>query len=283
MLPPATDRPLLSEARARLTTTITAWDETGAAREIAIAAERPLTLYVNKREVVTLMTLGAAPEALVIGYLRNQRLVPSLAAIASVQVDWEAEAAAVWLREGQTLPDEALDRRTVTTGCGQGTLFGALLEAASCVPMPSDATLTTTALAALLEATRTYPSLYKVAGAIHGCALVAVTPDSASIRYYVEDVGRHNAVDTIAGWMWLDSTPAEGHIFYTTGRLTSEMVLKAALMGLAIIVSRSGISAMGYSLANELGITLIGRATGQHYLVYTHPQRLLRGDSSASP
>ncbi len=277
MPPPATDRPLLSEARAALTTTITAWDETGAAREIAIAAERPLTLYVNKREVVTLMTLGAAPEALVIGYLRNQRLVLSLSAIASVQVDWEAEAAAVWLRKGHTWSDEVLGRRTVTTGCGQGTLFGSLVDAASRVPKPSTVALTTTALAALLEATRTYPTLYKVAGAIHGCALVAVTPDSASIRYYVEDVGRHNAVDTIAGWMWLDDCPSEGHIFYTTGRLTSEMVLKAALMGLAIIVSRSGISAMGYTLAKELGVTLIGRATGQHYLVYTHPQRLLKG------
>ncbi|GAB6049989.1 formate dehydrogenase accessory sulfurtransferase FdhD [Hydrogenophilus islandicus] len=268
-------KPLLTHASAPLTQTITAWDETGAAREIAIAAERPLTLYVNKRELVTLMTLGAAPEALVIGYLRNQRLVSTIDAIASVQVDWETEAAAVWLREEGALHAERLTQRTVTTGCGQGTVFGSIMDAVAEIRLPQEAQLTRSGLAALLEAVRTQPTLYKAAGAIHGCALVRTTPEEAEIRYFVEDVGRHNAVDTIAGWMWLDGVSGDGHVFYTTGRLTSEMVLKAALMGIPIIVSRSGISAMGYNVAQRLGMTLIGRATGQHYLIYTHPERVV--------
>ncbi len=265
----------LTHAQAPLTQTITAWDEHGNARRIAIAIERPLTLYVNKREVVTLMTLGAHPEALVIGYLRNQQLVPNIDAIASVEVDWEVQAAAVWLREGWAWDEARLAQRTVTTGCGQGTVFGQVLEAAEAASrrLP-DATITQAQIYALLEAMRTWPSLYKDAGAIHGCALLALTEPQPTVRYFVEDVGRHNAVDTIAGWMWLDGVESAGHVFYTTGRLTSEMVLKAALMELPIVISRSGISAMGYELAQRLDLTLIGRATGSHYLVYTHPERI---------
>ncbi|WP_217125368.1 formate dehydrogenase accessory sulfurtransferase FdhD [Hydrogenophilus thiooxidans] len=269
-------KPLLSNAQIPLTQTITAWDESGTQREIAIAAERPLTVYVNKRELVTLMTLGAAPEALVIGYLRNQRLVGSLSEITSVQVDWEVEAAAVWLAESVALESGRLQQRTVTTGCGQGTVFGSIMEAVDAVSLPKTAPIHHETIGALLEAVRLHPTLYKIAGAIHGCALVAVNGTEVAIRYYVEDVGRHNAVDTIAGWMWLDDIPAAGHVFYTTGRLTSEMVLKAALMGIPIVVSRSGISAMGYHVAQRLGMTLIGRATGQHYLIYTHPERVAR-------
>ncbi|BBD78128.1 formate dehydrogenase accessory sulfurtransferase FdhD [Hydrogenophilus thermoluteolus] len=269
-------KPLLSNAQIPLTQTISAWDETGTQREIAIAAERPLTVYVNKREIVTLMTLGAAPEALVIGYLRNQRLVSSLSAIASVQVDWEVESAAVWLHELAALDSDRLMQRTVTTGCGQGTVFGSIMEAVEAASLPTTASIHHEAIGALLEAVRLRPTLYKTAGAIHGCALVAVNETAVAIRYYVEDVGRHNAVDTIAGWMWLDDISAAGHVFYTTGRLTSEMVLKAALMGIPIVVSRSGISAMGYNVAQRLGMTLIGRATGQHYLIYTHPERVVR-------
>ncbi|HEY3326211.1 MAG TPA: formate dehydrogenase accessory sulfurtransferase FdhD [Novimethylophilus sp.] len=263
-------RPQLTQASRPATFPALALDETGSEIAVEIAGEHPLTLYVDKREIVTLMTLGAAPEALIVGYLRNQRMVGSLEEIAAVQVDWETEAAAVTTRHGVENLDERLGKRTVTTGCGQGTMFGDLMEEFEHLHLPDDAVLTEATMYALLDNLRHYDTLYKRAGALHSCALA----QGSEILYHVEDVGRHNAVDAIAGLMWLDDIEGADKVFYTTGRLTSEMVIKAAQMGIPFIVSRSGITQMGYEVAQQVGITLIGRAKGSHYLLFTGRHRL---------
>jgi FdhD protein len=265
-------RPRLSQASAPLTFTVEAVNESGERLPTAIAGERPLTLYVDKREVVTLMTLGQAPEALAIGYLRNQRLAASLDEIESVQVDWEASACAVTTRRGITDLTKRLGRRTVTTGCGQGTVFGDLMEEIDKVRLSEAARLPEETLYALLDAIRKRETVYREAGAVHGCALLR----AAEIIYFVEDVGRHNAVDAIAGLMWLDATEGDDKIFYTTGRLTSEMVIKCAQMRVPILVSRSGLTQMGFEVAQRVGMTMIGRATGRHYLLFTGAKRFLR-------
>lgn len=261
-------RPIISQASRPLTFTVMATNEHGEEIATEIAGEAPLTLYVDKREIVTLMTLGAAPEALAIGYLRNQRLVKSINEIAEVQVDWEVNAVAVTTHHGlQTT--ERLSKRTVTTGCGQGTVFGDLMEDIDNIKLPQDAALEETTLYALLDNVRLYDSLYKKAGALHGCALA----QDNEILYYVEDVGRHNAVDAIAGMMWLDNIEGDDKIFYTTGRLTSEMVIKAAQMRIPFLVSRSGLTRMGWEVANKVGMTMIGRSQGKHFLVFTGAER----------
>lgn len=262
--------PRLSRAQRAPTVTVEAVDETGARVPTPIAGEHPLTLYVDKRELVTLMTLGTAPEALAIGYLRNQRLVDSLDAIASVQVDWEVDAVAVTTRGGLADIAARTARRTVTTGCGQGTVFGALMDDLDAVRLGSEAVLEESVLYGLIDRVRRHETIYKQAGAVHGCALAA----GSEILMFVEDVGRHNAVDAIAGRMWLDGIDGAGKIFYTTGRLTSEMVIKCAQMGIPFLVSRSGLTQMGYEVALKTGITMIGRATGRHYLLFTGAQRL---------
>jgi FdhD protein len=264
-----TYRPQLTQASRPSTCPATAIDETGTEVEVEIAGEHPLTLYVDKREIVTLMTLGAAPEALIIGYLRNQRLVSSLDEIAAVQVDWETDAVAVTTRHGLKNMDARLEKRTVTTGCGQGTMFGDLMEEVELLSLPDDAELSEATMYALLDNLRHWDTLYKRAGALHSCALA----QGSEILYHVEDVGRHNAVDAIAGMMWLDGVEGADKIFYTTGRLTSEMVIKAAQMGIPFIVSRSGITQMGHQVAQQVGITLIGRAKGLHYLLFTGQHR----------
>jgi len=239
-----------------------------------IAGEHPLTLYIDKREIVTLMTLGQAPEALAIGYLRNQRLVKSIDDIAAVQVDWETASVAIATRTPLKGLDEKMKKRTVTTGCGQGTVFGDLMEEIDSIKLREDVTLTEDALHALLEAVRRHEAIYKEAGAVHGCALASNTPDGVEILYFIEDVGRHNAVDAIAGQMWLDGVDGSDKIFYTTGRLTSEMVIKAAQMRIPFLVSRSGLTKMGHDIAAKLGITMIGRAAGgKHYLLFTGKHR----------
>jgi len=261
---------LLSRSARPATVEIDAVNERGEHVPTAIAGEHPLTLYIDKRELVTLMTLGCAPEALVIGYLRNQRLLHSIEEIAAVQVDWETEAAAVTTRGGIPDLDARTGRRTVTTGCGQGTMFGDLMEEIDSLRLPPGGALTREALYGLLDAVRRRESIYKQAGAVHGCALAQGT----EVLYFVEDIGRHNAVDAIAGLMWLDGVEGADKIFYTTGRLTSEMVIKAAQMGIPLLVSRSGLTRMGYDIARRVGMTLIGRAQGSHYLVYTGGERL---------
>jgi FdhD protein len=269
-------RPLLTDAARPSTFTVEAVDETGAARATPIAGEHPLTLYVDKQELLTLMTLGGAPEALAIGYLRNQRLVHSIDEIVSVQVDWECNACAITTRHGLADLEAKTAKRTKTTGCGQGTVFGDLMDEIDSVKLPEGATLTQAALYDLLDRVRVHETIYKQAGAVHGCALAANDGDTAQILMFVEDVGRHNAVDAIAGRMWLDRLEGGDKIFYTTGRLTSEMVIKAAQMQIPFLVSRSGLTQMGYDIAQKVGLTMIGRAMNKHYLLFTGAQRFLR-------
>jgi FdhD protein len=272
--PNAPYRPALTDAARPATFSVRAVDESGAARDTAIAGEHPLTLYVDKRELLTIMTLGAAPEALAIGYLRNQRLLQRIEDVVSVQVDWDVHAVAVTTREGLSDLEAKTAKRTKTTGCGQGTVFGDLMEEIDAVRLPEGATLTRATLYALLDRVRQHETIYKQAGAVHGCALATNDPSGASdILYFVEDVGRHNAVDAIAGMMWLDRVEGADKIFYTTGRLTSEMVIKAAQMEIPFLVSRSGLTQMGYEIAQKVGMTMIGRATGKHYLLFTGAER----------
>ena len=262
-------RPLLTQAARPATFEVAAVDEHGARRDVPVAGEHPLTLYVDKREILTLMTLGAAPEALAIGYLRNQRLVESLDEIVAVQVDWETNSVAVTTRSGLADLEAKTAKRTKTSGCGQGTMFGDLMEDIDSVRLPDDATLTQATLYDLLDKVRLHETIYKQAGAVHGCALATNAADRSEILMFVEDVGRHNAVDAIAGQMWLDREDGADKIFYTTGRLTSEMVIKAAQMGIPFLVSRSGLTQMGYEIAQKVGMTMIGRATNRHYLLFT--------------
>ena len=270
-------RPLLSDAARPSTFNVPAVDENGATRDTPIAGEHPLTLYVDKREILTLMTLGAAPEALAIGYLRNQRLLDRIEDIVSVQVDWDVDAVVITTRSGLKDLEAKLGKRTTTSGCGQGTVFGDLMEEIDSVRLPGNVTLTRSTLYALLDRVRVHETIYKQAGAVHGCALATNNPNEgeseSEILYFVEDVGRHNAVDAIAGMMWLDRVDGGDKIFYTTGRLTSEMVIKAAQMGIPFLVSRSGLTQMGYEIAQKVGITMIGRATNKHFLLFTGGER----------
>jgi FdhD protein len=266
------NRPLLSQASRPLTFQIDAINERGELVPTAIAGEHPLTIYVDKQELVTLMTLGGAPEALTLGYLRNQRLIGSLDEIAVVQVDWDVEAVAVKTRHGRGIDAGRVEKRTVTTGCGQGTVFGDLMAEIDDIRLAPGATLTEATLYGLLDAVRHHESIYKQAGAVHGCALAR----GNEILMFVEDVGRHNAVDAIAGQMWLDGLDGGDKIFYTTGRLTSEMVIKTAQMGIPFLVSRSGLTQMGWEIARRLGMTMIGRAQGKHYLLFTGEERFSR-------
>ncbi|HKU70085.1 MAG TPA: formate dehydrogenase accessory sulfurtransferase FdhD [Burkholderiales bacterium] len=270
-------RPKITTASRPLTFEVEALNERGEALPTPIAGENPLTLYVDKREVVTLMTLGQAPEALAIGYLRNQRLVRSIDEIAEVQVDWETNSVAITTRKptaaGAKKLKEKMKKRTVTTGCGQGTVFGDLMEEIDSIKLRDDVRLTEETLYTLLESVRRHETIYKSAGAVHGCALA---DPNAEIMYFVEDVGRHNAVDAIAGRMWLDRVDGSDKIFYTTGRLTSEMVIKSAQMQIPFLVSRSGLTQMGYQIAAKVGITMIGRAVNKHYLLFSGKHRFVK-------
>jgi FdhD protein len=268
-------RPLLTDAARPSTFAVTAVDEHGESRDVPVAGEHPLTIYVDKQELLTLMTLGAAPEALAIGYLRNQRLVDSIDDIVAVQVDWETDSCAIKTRHGLADLEAKTAKRTKTTGCGQGTMFGDLMEEIEQVKLAPGATLTQPALYDLLDRVRLHETIYKQAGAVHGCALATNEGDHSRILMFVEDVGRHNAVDAIAGRMWLDRLDGNDKIFYTTGRLTSEMVIKAAQMGIPFLVSRSGLTQMGFEIAQQVGITMIGRATNKHYLLFTGAERFV--------
>jgi FdhD protein len=269
-LPNRRDLPRLTRAAAPLTREVEVQDEFGQRRMIQIPNERPLTLFVDKREVVTLMTLGAAPELLVLGYLRNQQLVGSLEEIDSVTVDWDVGAAAVKTRSGRADFESRTARRIVTTGCGQGTMFGRLMEHIDNVKLPpaAAARIRQSTLQTLNEAMRKVDSVHRRAGSVHGCALFR----GSEMLTFVEDVGRHNAIDTIAGWMWMQGEDPIGQggdkVFYTTGRLTSEMVTKAAQLGVPIVISRNGVTQLGYELATRLGMTLFGRASQKHFICY---------------
>jgi FdhD protein len=263
--PPAIHRPIMSNEGLPATHPVEARDEYGDTRELHVAGEFPLTIKVDGREVVTLMTLGTYPEKLTLGYLRNQRLIDQIEEIAEIKVDWDRETVDVITTHGEGISNlqEKISSRIVTSGCGQGTVFSCTLDKLYDTRLPRVEILQST-IYALLKAISSYNEVYRAAGAVHGCALC----DGAQILYFVEDVGRHNATDTIAGEMWLEGVEGNDKLFYTTGRLTSEIVMKAAHMGIPVLVSRSGITYMGMELAQDLGVTLIARAKGRHFLVY---------------
>jgi len=275
--------PTLTRATAPLTCEVEVLNEHGERLSMSIPAERPLTVYVDKRELVTLMTLGAHPELLVLGYLRNQRLISHASQVESITVDWDVGAAAVKTRDGINDLDEKTSRRVVTTGCGQGSVFGGLMDEVDQLELPADACITQRQLYSLINTIRLQESTYKSAGSVHACAMFSLVGDEPEMLLFVEDVGRHNAIDTIAGWLWMSvaasqetsGAPAPGLAFYTTGRLTSEMVIKSAQMGVPVVVSRSGITQMGHQIAQSVGVCAIGRATNKRFVCYASAERLL--------
>jgi FdhD protein len=277
--PPQPRLPLLTRAGSALTREIEVLDEYGERRLIHIPDERPLTLYVDKRELVTLMTLGAEPELLALGYLRNQRLVQSVDEVLSITADWDVGAVAVRTRAGVEDFERKTASRVVTTGCGQGTVFGSMMDGLQAVELPDaqSARISQSGLRDILEVMRQQAdSIHRKAGSVHGCALFRGTEK----LMFIEDVGRHNAIDTIAGWMWMHNVHGADKVFYTTGRLTSEMVMKSAQIGVPIIVSRNGVTAMGHEMATRLGMTLFGRASNRHFICYTGFERF---DSEPEP
>ncbi|EIJ44233.1 uncharacterized protein required for formate dehydrogenase activity [Beggiatoa alba B18LD] len=263
-------QPMMSQAGLKPTFSVLALDEYGLTNEVHIAGESPLTLFIDNKEVVTLMTLGIYPEALTIGYLRNQRFIEYLTEIKSVCVNWDRERVDVVTFKGITEWDRKISKRTITTGCGQGTVFSCSVDKIYHVRLP-EVQIKQSYIYALLNALNQYNEIYRQAGAVHGCALC----EGTEILYFVEDVGRHNAADTIAGQMWLNQWTGENKVFYTTGRLTSEIVMKAANMGIAILLSRSGVTQMGIELAEQIGVTMIARAKGKHFLVYTGTKNII--------
>ena len=256
-------QPQMTNAGIAASYPVSVTDEFGNTRETHITGERPLTIYVDKQEIVTLMTLGKFPELLVIGYLHNQGFIKSAAEIKAVQVDWDIDSAAVVTRNGSEGWEEKLKKRTVTSGCGQGTMFGDMMENLADINLVKPS-LAQSSFYRLLHNIREYNDVYKKSGAVHGCALCK----GEEIEIFIEDVGRHNATDAIAGHMLLEGIEGEDKLFYTTGRLTSEMVIKVAQMGIPVLFSRAGITQMGMELSKELGVTTIARAGGKHFLVY---------------
>lgn len=266
-----TDAPLIvpDPADPRLTQRVRGIDHTGAAVEASVTVERPLTLFLNGQEIVTMMTIGDYPEYLALGYLLNQNMLRADDEVTGVEYDQELEVVVVRTARA-TDYQEKLRKKTLTSGCAQGTAFGDLMEQFERVRLP-DAQLRTSWLYRLTHAINTMPSLYLEAGAIHGCVLCR--EDRPLV--YMEDVGRHNAVDKIAGYMFRHRVESGDKIFYTTGRLTSEMVIKTVQMGIPILVSRSGFTAWGVELARQAGLTLIGRARGRRFLALAGEHRIV--------
>jgi FdhD protein len=254
----------------RLTRRVQGINQDGVAVTASVTMERPLTLFLNRQEVVTMMTIGDYPEYLAVGYLLNQNMLASKDEITGVEFDPEIETVVV--RTGhQTNFEDKLKKKTLTSGCAQGTVFGDLMERFDSVQLAKGAVLRTSWLRGLLKKINTAPSLYLEAGAIHGCVLCR--EDRPLI--YMEDVGRHNAVDKIAGYMFLNDMTSADKIFYTTGRLTSEMVIKCVQMGIPILISRSGFTAWGVDLARQVGLTLIGRCKGKRFLALAGNERVV--------
>lgn len=246
------------------------FDEYGEKLVKQIACERPLTVMLNWKEVVTLMTLGSRPESLVLGYLKNQGFISDPDAIESIIIDWETSSAAVVTKESVDHIEGALKKKTVTSGCGQGTMYGNVMKQLENYQVPQ-VPLKQSEIYATLEALTHFNDTYKKAGAVHGCAVCK----GDQVLSFVEDVGRHNAVDTLAGEMWLNQDTGEDKIFYTTGRLTSEMVIKVAQMGIPVLLSRSGVTQMGLDLAKQFGITTIARAKGLRFQAFTGAEKIL--------
>ncbi|MGS0674160.1 formate dehydrogenase accessory sulfurtransferase FdhD [Shewanella sp. 0m-4] len=252
-----------------LTIAVTAINENGEKVDKFIACERPLTVYLNWQPIVTLMTLGARAEALSLGYLKNQGFISDINKLESVIVDWDVNSAAIITSEKIENLDEKLSEKTVTTGCGQGTVYGDFMTGLDDIKLPTPQ-LKQSMIYSLLKNISAYNETYKNAGAVHGCGLC----QEDQIVGFVEDVGRHNAVDTLAGEMWLNQDSGNNKLFYTTGRLTSEMVIKVAKMGIPVVLSRSGATQMGLELAQQLGITMIARAKGRHFLIYNGAENI---------
>ena len=266
----------MSHASVPMVHEVQVMDEAGRIKTTHIPGERPLTIYLDKREVVTLMTLGSAPEALVLGYLRNQRLVESPNDIASIQVDWETDSAAVKTHRSTVDIDALTSKRVVTTGCGQGTMFGGLIEEMAEIRLPDGPQLTQEAIVDLIDSIRVHDTIYKKSGSVHACAVFERDGNNnVSLLHFIEDVGRHNAVDSISGLMWLADKPGKDLIFFTTGRLTSEMVIKGAQMGIPFLMTRSGMTLMGLELARKTNLTLLSRCSGKHFEIFNAPERVI--------
>lgn len=253
----------------RLTREVAGVDHTGAAITTRAPVERSLTLFLNGQEIVTMMTIGDRPECLAVGYLLNQNMLTRADVIEKIDIDRELDVVVVRTPR-RTDFEEKLKRKTLTSGCAQGTLFGNLLERFEGIALDAEAELRTSWLYALSRKINTRPSLYLAAGAIHGCVLC----ERDTPLVYMEDVGRHNAIDKIAGWMHLNGVLPKGKLFYTTGRLTSEMVIKCVQMEIPILISRSGFTAWGVELARQAGLTLIGRAKGRRFVCVSGTERL---------
>jgi len=261
-------RPEMTDFGLRPSHEVVAVDEYGQPRSGFVAGERALTLFLDDREIVTLMTLGTHPEMLTLGYLLNQRLVPCLESVDSIRVDWEKSEVRVASFERIADLEEKLKHRTVTTGCGQGTVFGRIGDQIEKLRLPRPQ-IAQSLIYSLLARINDHNEVYKRAGGVHGCALCRCNPQSdPEIDLFVEDVGRHNAADAISGFMWLNAIEGADKWFYTTGRLTSEMVIKVAQMQIPILLSRSGVTFRGLELARKIGVVLIARAKGKHFLVY---------------
>jgi len=258
-------RPILTNEGLDPAYAVSARDEFGEQRDVQIPGEIPLTLKVDGMEVVTLMTLGTEPECLALGYIRNQKLIENIEDIASVAVDWDREVVEVATHAGQGISDwqEKMKKRIITSGCGQGTIFSCTVDKLYEVKL-TPPVLKQSKIYELIANVGKLNDVYRAAGAVHGCGLCSATES----LMHTEDVGRHNAADAIAGRMWLDDIEGRDKIFYTTGRLTSEIVMKTAFMGIPTLLSRSGVTQMGLELATELDMTMIARAKGKHFLVY---------------
>ena len=253
----------------RLTERVTGVDQTGARVETSVTVERALTIFLNSQEIVTAMTIGDYPEYLAVGYLLNQNMLLPDDVVTGVDYDEELSVVVVRTKR-KTNYEKKLKKKVQTSGCAQGTVFGDLMEALENVSLPK-AELRTSWLYALTHKINTTPSLYLEAGAIHGCVLA----QRNNPLVYMEDVGRHNAVDKIAGWMFKEKVPAADKIFYTTGRLTSEMVIKTVRMGIPILISRSGFTAWGVELARKANLTLVGRARGKRFVALAGENRIV--------
>ena len=246
-------------------------DEKNRKKQLYIPAERPITLYLNNKELLTVMTLGMNTKSLIIGYLRNQQLVSSLDDIESIQIDWDVSAAAIKLKGSASNVDRLTEKVTITSGCGQGTMFGNLTEDIGKFKLDSNLKIKQSVLLMIIDEVRRFSSIYKQAGSVHGCALFK----GSEMLFYCEDVGRHNAVDAVAGKMWENQLDGGDLVFYTTGRLTSEMVIKGAQMHIPVLLSRSGVTQMGVEMARNVDMTLLGRCSGKHFYIFNGSQRLI--------
>jgi len=247
-------------------------DQDNTKRNVAIPGESPLTIKVDGREIVTIMTLGTNPRELVLGFIRNQGLIEDIADVESVDINWETERADIRIKPGKGLSgiSERLSKRTVTSGCGGGTLFAQNMDELYELKLPG-LEIRQSTIYSLLKQLKNFNSIYRQAGSVHGCGLC----NTASILFFYEDVGRHNAADTIAGRMWIDGISGGDKILYTTGRLTSEIVIKSAMMGIPALLSRSGVTKMGLELSQDLGITLIARARAKKFYVYNGAENVI--------